>query len=83
MYPLQYMSCRLNCTNVSRVQQLNSVLTDGDFTMASFLAVMQECEGFIKGILSRFEPYEIITRHLIKLNILGHNYIYSSVNFGI
>lgn len=35
--------------------------------MASFVAILQECEAFIGGIPRRLEPYEIVIRYLIKL----------------
>lgn len=46
---------------------LDSTFTLSDFKMASFIAILQECEAFRGGIPSRQEPYEIITRYLIKL----------------
>ena len=46
---------------------LNSTFTLSDFKMASFVAILQECGAFRGGILNRFEPYEVITRYLIKL----------------
>lgn len=46
---------------------LDSTFTLSDFKMASFVAILQECEAFRGEIPSRLEPYEIITRYLIKL----------------
>lgn len=46
---------------------INSTFTLSDFKMASFVALLQECEAFKGGILNRFEPCEIVTKYLIKL----------------
>lgn len=46
---------------------LNSTFTSSGFKVASFVAILQECEAFKGGTLEGFEPYEIITRYLTKL----------------